>query len=385
MDKQYMIDLIESHASNPIYGFNCDVLDYTFTIEDCNVENAKKIEKLFYDYIHPSLRTNIGEFHYYIRNIESIPLVEKFYELKLSLGDSTRIQTFKDDTYHEAYFLFDGDINIFFPEECNDYFILSHKGCYYFVCKKNMNTYLLRILREIYFRNSENLGDVAYHGGGFDINKNGVMVCGGKAKGKTTLILEQLKKGSNYLANDRVIISRKPNGKYLINYLPLSMRIGIGTINRTPCLAEIINSYQWSRPQENKVINYSYGYDQCVDEFGNAAKLEITPKEIKNIFNVSLVEAAPLNAIVFPDIDPSFKGMETLPCEPAKAAKIILEQCMTPVDENWITPWLFQRNKTNEELRKYAEKFTNNLVHDVKAYTIHFGLDAYHNWDMKLF
>jgi hypothetical protein len=58
---------------------------------------------------------------------------------------------------------------------------------------------------------------------------------------------------------------------------------------------------------------------------------------------------------------------------------------MTPVDENWMTPWLFQRNKTNEELRIYAEEFTKNLVHDVKAYTIHFGLDAYHNWDMKLF
>jgi hypothetical protein len=385
MDKRYIIDLLKSKIGCHAYGFSCNLLDYTFTIEDCNADNTLQIEKLFLEYIHPSSGTNLRKFHYFIKNIEDISLVEKFYELKGFFGKSTKIQTFKDNTYHEAYFLFDGSINIFYPEECDDYFILSHGKDYYFVCKKNMNTYLLRILREIYFRNSENLGDVVYHGGGFEIKKNGVMVCGDKAKGKTTVILEELKKGSNYLANDRVIISHINQNEYLIKYLPLSMRIGIGTISRTPCISEIVSSYHWIRNQSPKVLNYPYHQEQDADEFGSAEKLEITSKEIHEIFKINLVEFSPLKAIVFPDIDTNFYGIEVLSCEPSQASKLILEQCMTPIDENWITPWLFQRDKNNDELKKHAEKFTNNLVQNVKSYIIHFGLDAYKNWDMKLF
>jgi hypothetical protein len=385
MDKQYIIDLIKSHTSGSTYSFNCNVLDYTFTIEDGDSDNAKKIEKMFFEYIHPNSSTSIGKFRYSIKNIVSIPLVEKFYELKGYFVNGTRIQTFKDDTYHEAFFLFNGSMGIFFPEESNDYFILSYNEDYYFVCRKNMNTYLLRILREIYFRNNENLGDVVYHGGGFVTNKNGVMVCGDKAKGKTTVILEQLKKGSKYLANDRVIISHNDEKQYFIKYVPLSMRVGIGTIRRLPDLSKIVNSYPWSRHQSSKVLNYFYNQDQCTDEFGSAEKLEITSKEIHDVFKIDLVECSPLNSIVFPEIDLDFNGIEIFPCKPTQAAKLILEQCMTPIDENWITPWLFQRNKSNEELRIYAEEFTNNLVQNVQSYTIHFGLDAYKNWDMNLF
>lgn len=385
MDKQYIINLLKSHVGRPVYSFDCRVLDYMFTIEDYSAENVWKIEKLFYEYIHPNSVAHPGKCNFFIKNIENASLVEKFYEIKNSLGASTKIQTFKDETYHEAYFLFDANINIFYPAESNDYFILTHQNDYYFVCKKNMNTYLLRILREIYFRNNENLGDVVYHGGGFEVNKNGVMVCGDKAKGKTTVILEEIKKGYNYLANDRVVISQNDKKEYFIKYLPLSMRIGIGTISRTPDLVKLINSYPWSRHQSAKVLNYSYTQEHCTDELGSAEKLEMTSKEIHNIFKVDLIESSPLSAIVFPDIDPVFKGMETVPCEPSQAAKLILEQCMTPVDENWITPWLFQRNKDNDELKRYAKEFTHNLVQNVKAYTIHFGLDAYKNWDLKLF
>ena len=385
MDKQYIVNLIKSHFDRPVYSFNCRILDYMFTIEDCSAENVQEIERLFYEYIHPNSYLHTSKFHFFIKNIENISLVEKFYEIKNSLGVGTKIQTFKDNTYHEAYFLFDASINIFYPKESNDYFILTQQNNYYFVCKKNMNTYLLRILREIYFRNNESLGDVVYHGGGFDINKNGVMVCGDKAKGKTTVILEQIKKGSNYLANDRIVISQNDKKKYFIKYFPLSMRVGIGTIGYNSDLVKVIDSYPWSRHQSAKVLNYSYAQGHYTDELGSAEKLEMTSKEIHDIFKIDLIEISPLNAIVFPDIDPAFKGMETLPCEPSQAAKLILEQCMTPVDENWITPWLFQRNKDNDELKRYAEEFTHNLVKNVKAYTIHFGFDAYKNWDLKLF
>lgn len=385
MDKLDIIKLLKNHAGHPVYSFDCKVLDCIFTIEDCSAENVQKIEKLFYEYIHPNSVAHTDEFHFFIKNIENASLVEKFYEIKNSLGAGKKIQTFKDDTYHEAYFLFDASINIFYPGESNDYFILAYQNDYYFVCKKNMNTYLLRILREIYFRNNENLGDVVYHGGGFEVKKNGVMVCGDKAKGKTTVILEQIKKGSNYLANDRVVISQNDKKEYFIKYLPLSMRVGIGTISRTPDLVNVIGSYPWSRYQSAKVLNYSYTQDHCTDELGSAEKLEMTSKEIHDVFKIDLIESSPLSAIVFPDIDPAFKGMETMLCEPSQAEKLILEQCMTPVDENWITPWLFQRNKNNNELKRYAEEFSHNLVQNVKAYTIHFGLDAYKNWDLNLF
>lgn len=385
MNKQYIINLLKNHIVYPVHSFDCRVIDYMFTIEDYSEENLRKIEKLFYEYIHLNSDAHSSEFHFFIKNIQSAFLVEKFHEIKNSLGACKRIQTFKDKTYHEAYFLFDESINIFYPEESNDYIILNLQNDYYFLCKRNMNTYLLRILREIYFRNNENLGNVVYHGGGFEINKKGVMVCGDKAKGKTTVILEEIKKGSNYLANDRVVVSQNKNKEYLIKYLPLSIRIGIGTITHTPDLVKIIGSYPWSRQQSAKVLNYSYTQEYCTDELGSAEKLEMTSKEIHDIFKIDLIESAPLSAIVFPDIDPTFKGMETLPCEPSQAAELILKQCMTPVDENWITPWLFQRNKDNHELERYAKEFTENLVQNVKAYTIHFGLDAYKNWDLKLF
>lgn len=384
MNEQYIIKNLINDFNNCKYCFDTKILNYCFTIEDNNKDNIEKVKILFNEYIHPSEDKNTTKFEFKVKNIKSASIVDKIYALKKNFGVAKRIQTFKDDTYHEEYSLFKGEVIVFFPEESKEYLIVVYKENYYFICRENMNSYLLRIIREIYLRNNENYGNIAYHGGAFAICKNGVMVCGDKAKGKTTVILEQLKKGASYLANDRVIIS-KNNNEYSIIYLPLSMRIGIGTISRTSCIADNINTYPWSRNQSLKVLNYEYDLGVSINEFGSGEKLEITSKEISDIFKVNLIESTSLNAIVFPEIDPNFSGMEIMPCTPQEATRLIMAQCMTPHDENWISPWLFPRNKKDIDLEKYACKFTSEMVKKVSCYTIHFGLDAYCNWDMKLF
>lgn len=384
MNEQYIIKNLLNDFNNCKYSFDFKILSYCFTIEDNNNNNIEKIKILFDEYIHPNKDVNMTNFEFKVKNIQNASVVDKFYALKKKLGIAKRIQTFKDDTYHEEYSLFNGEIIVFFPEGSKEYLIVVYKENYYFICRENMNTYLLRIIREIYLRNNENYGNIAYHGGAFAICKNGVMVCGDKAKGKTTVILEQLKKGASYLANDRVIISKKDN-EYSIKYLPLSMRIGIGTISQTSCIVDIIKTYPWSRNQSSKVLNFEYDLGVSKSAFGSGEKLEITSKEIGDIFKVDLIESTSLNAIVFPEIDPNFSGMEIIPCAPQDATRLIMEQCMTPHDENWTSPWLFPRNKSDTDLEKYAYKFTSEMVEKVSCYTIHFGLDAYCNWDMKLF
>ena len=380
---QYIIDLLKKHEKFNYY-FNIKILNYRFIIEENNKENFEKIQSLFEEYIHPSIDISAPKFEYKVKNIQNAEVVSKLYELRKEFGEPKRIQTFKDDTYHEEYSLFNGEIMIFFPEECNEYLIIVHNDKFYFICRENMNSYLLRIIREIYLRNNENYGNVSFHGGAFSICKNGVMVCGDKAKGKTTVILEQLKKGSSYLANDRVIISQKEK-EYFINYLPLSMRIGMGTISRLSCITNIINKYPWSRKQSKKVLNYAYDMGVSSNEFGGAEKLEITSKEISDIFKVNLIESISLDAIVFPDIDPNFSGIEIIPCSSQEALQLMMQQCMTPLDENWISPWLFPRNKSDSDLEDYAYKFTLEMLKKVRSYKIHFGFDAYCNWDMKIF
>lgn len=60
----------------------------------------------------------------------------------------------------------------------------------------------------------------------------------------------------------------------------------------------------------------------------------------------------------------------------------MMAQCMTPNDDNWPSPWLLARNKSDNELREKAEILTRELTRNVKSYIVRFGLDAYKQWFM---
>lgn len=377
----FIMDLLGEFDGNEVYYIYRTLLECNFRIEDYYPDNLQEINNLLCDYFHPNDGIEHINSHFVIRNVKSRLAVERLNSMKSILNQSSRVQTFKDGTSHTVYFLCENEVKAFFPEDRNDYVILIHENKYFFVCKNNSNTNILRVIREVSYRSCENKGDIAYHAGGYTIGEKGVLVCGGAATGKTTVILEALKRGAGYLANDRIIISACGQN-YMMKYLPLSMRVGIGTIKYTPQISMRITTYPWKRKQEAAVINYPYEDTCVVGQLGSSQKLEITSKEIQDILGVDLVESSHLKAIVFPSIDPNFSGMEVKKCDPIIAASHMMAQCMTPNDDNWPSPWLLARNKSDNELREKAEILTRELTRNVKSYIVRFGLDAYKQWFM---
>lgn len=92
-------------------------------------------------------------------------------------------------------------------------------------------------MKEVTIRTYENKGGVIFHAGAVMLQNKGIIISGPKGAGKTTLLCHILNKMNiDYIANDRIIITDELD----IVYLPLSMRIGVGTFNNMSKVREYV-------------------------------------------------------------------------------------------------------------------------------------------------
>lgn len=227
---------------------------------------------------------------------------------------------------------------------------------------------VLRVIRELLFRVEENLYGVTMHAAAcYHPTAGGILICGEKGTGKTTMLFDLLKCGCSFIANDRVIVSSCDSGVF-VKAVPLCIRAGMGTIKQ-PYLGIDMNRLSLARSS-----NYQKTVlDEMIHPTINSkVKIEFTPHEISRIFNSENLFSCELNYVLLPKFSINNKVI----CEKIMSPNggvAIKQACCTPNDPNWLAPWLLQRVHTNLDLIKNADRCISDILSRCKVIEVEFG------------
>ncbi|WP_338600454.1 hypothetical protein [Saccharopolyspora sp. SCSIO 74807] len=222
-------------------------------------------------------------------------------------------------------------------------------------------SHALRLMREAMLRSYEDHGGVIVHAAGASIRGDGVMICGPRAVGKTTLLTCLTRcTGSSVLSNDRLILMP---GQRLIA-VPLPVPIGKGTIDAVPELEKAAPIL--SRPQR--------AVDGLPATFGSAEKAEFSPREFAAALGASLAGRSRLRTILTPRLTDDSTPARVRELDVDETRRTLTENCFTPHDEFWRHPWLVPRRTTDADLRRGAAQAIDELAGQVPCYEIRFGV-----------
>lgn len=228
----------------------------------------------------------------------------------------------------------------------------------------------VRVARELIMRWHENRHAIVFHAAGVARRDRGLLIAGHSGAGKTTSLLLAADRGGTLLSNDRMIVSPVP-GRWTLVGVPLPVRIGRATIEGIPKLRRFLGGAELARPQ-------LLGQDPALlpIEFASSKKIELTPRELATVLGGSLACAAPLHAIVLPELGQDERSAW---CERASVehARAVLEaSCFTPEDETWLSPWLLPRRASRALLAETARATCEALAASVPAYRVGLGVQA---------
>lgn len=320
---------------------------------------------------HPSAYVSQQE-HCVIHHRSSQALLEQALELagQLELGHTLHVHKSgsKVNVYHgqgiRVCVCTDGHYVVIQPEE----------GDLLYVCTREEalegGSYLLRVIRELILRHAENRQGMIIHGaaaGG--IGSEGVLICGDKASGKTSFLLYLLGQGYEFVANDRVILHQQ-HGAFSLEYVPLAIRVGLGSAESFPELKVCLQDYDFSRKQPAEWLNKD---EDILRKIGSSKKAELTPQELSSLFGVPTCSDFQLKKIIFPKFDYALPYARAFRMEQQAAQEELLKACMTPRDPNWLTPWLVKRVKQDAELEANAIQFITQLVEKCELIQVEFG------------
>lgn len=160
---------------------------------------------------------------------------------------------------------------------------------------------LMRVVREIVLEHERRHGrSVELHAAGLELEGQGIALAGPKGSGKTTLLLHALARHSaGLLANDRVLVDTW-TGNPRLTGVPAVIRIRPGTAAAFPTIACAV-------PDPGDLNDRSHeraGRGQ--DAIGLASaetEWRLSPARLARLFNVPRRAAAPLHAVIFPELD----------------------------------------------------------------------------------
>ncbi len=248
-----------------------------------------------------------------------------------------------------------------------EFIVVCYDNVICVLTKTRSASYFLRVVREMIFRVSESRGDVVFHGAAVSYKGKGIYICGDKSAGKTSTMLNFLYFGSDFIANDRIILANEENGIQM-HYVPLAIRIGYGTMGAYSELSEYVNQHELSRPQSDWKTNREAEY------IGSSIKIEITPGELADIYGNSNIFGAKLQCIMIPSFQAGETECRFTRMDAEMAREVLLRNCMTPKDDNWVAPWIVPRVISEQELSRNSSELIDWLVSNCSVYRFEFGV-----------
>lgn len=351
--------LSESHKVT-ISGIKFDVR-LSKNIEADMMEDLDKYvhyeNKVFNDDIY--YITSILDDKVYERALSSIS--EWNFEEEIVIYSSRQL----GDTLVKKYVTND-NLEVFYCQMLNFIVLADGVKKYLIMCDKTeeYERQTLRIMKEVIIRFYENDGGIIFHSAAFNVDNNGCILTGLKGAGKTTFLCRMLDAdNTEYISNDKIIITKDLD----VIYLPLSMRIGLGTYDNFDNLKKYVENVKLDRVQyyNDKKIDWSKVEEKYV-------KYDLTSKELKKIFNFRSVSSTKLKYLLIPKIDIDGRDFRVMKMSDEEKKNVILENCITLDNSMWPNPWVEKRTCSEEEIRKNSHELLKK-IDNVQYYYVEYG------------
>lgn len=215
--------------------------------------------------------------------------------------------------------------------------------------------YPLRIIREVMMRCHENHGGLVMHAAAAACDGGGVLVCGPRARGKTTTLARMLRLGARLLSNDRVLLQHDDE----LVAVPLPVPLGRGTLDSDPELTAAAG-----RP----------AVEALPVTFASTGKLSLSPRAFAAALGSELAATAGLRLVVLPGLVDTRELPSVRWLTPREGGAALAECCFTPHDEFWLRPWLARRTATDAALGDHARKRLADVAKTVPAISVRFGV-----------
>lgn len=165
---------------------------------------------------------------------------------------------------------------------------------------------LMRVVRELAMLDASARARPVIHGAVVAIGRRAVAICGPKGSGKTSMLLNALlTPTARFVANDRAIVS-VVGGAVTARGLPTIVALKPGTLELFPSIAPRIReapNRHWLTPDESRGL---VGRPWRKPE----KPIDLAPADFCNLMGVESLAQAALAAVVFPRIDPQFRGVD---------------------------------------------------------------------------
>ncbi|MGH3620444.1 MAG: hypothetical protein ACRDQ5_01455 [Sciscionella sp.] len=221
--------------------------------------------------------------------------------------------------------------------------------------------YPIRLIREAMLRTYEDAGGVIFHAAGVDVGGAGVMICGPRGAGKTTITATLLRStGADLLSNDRLIAHQ---GDHVVA-VPLPVPTARGTIEAFPELEHLVR----------RVTTELVELGRMPGDFGSTVKHAFTARQFARAFHANLVSSSVLRLVVVPQLADTRQPARLRHLSEAEARRVVAANCFTPRDEFWVRPWLVPRQKADELLRRQANAAIQHIAATVPCIEVTFGV-----------
>lgn len=221
--------------------------------------------------------------------------------------------------------------------------------------------YPIRLVREAMLRTYEDAGGVIFHAAGVDVGGAGVMICGPRGAGKTTVTAALLRTtGANLLSNDRLIVHQ---GDHLVA-VPLPVPTARGTIEAFPELEQVAS----------RATTDAAKLDRMPADFGSTVKHAFTAREFAQAFQADLVSASVLRLILVPHLTDTSEPAHLRHLSADEARQVIGANCFTPRDEFWVQPWLIPRQQGDDLLQRQATTAISHVTSSMECVEVNFGV-----------
>ncbi|WP_281884517.1 hypothetical protein [Paenibacillus sp. YYML68] len=225
----------------------------------------------------------------------------------------------------------------------------------------------LRLIREIFLRELENVGGCFTHGAAIAIDegKSGILIIGDNGVGKTSTMWNLVQqKGVEYISNDRCILHEEQNDIVVYGW-PLAIRLGMGTLEHSRLIKEGDSEAIFRRDQASGIWSQKFENEEDALKYWRSMdKLEITPQEMFEFKGVINRGSEKVSAVIFPDLK---IGSGEIRLEPIdwddSLDKILNDNLREPIDEDYLRGFL--------NIRKVSDEFliaaTAQLIRQLKT------------------
>ena len=165
---------------------------------------------------------------------------------------------------------------------------------------------LMRVVRELAMLDAAARGRPVIHGAVVALGASAVAICGAKGSGKTSMLINALSTpGARYVSNDRAIVNVQ-GGAVTARGLPTIVALKPGTLELFPNIVPLIReapNRHWLTPDESR--------DLVGRPWRDPEKpIDLAPADFCSLIGVEPLAQATLAAVVFPHVDPTFRGVE---------------------------------------------------------------------------